>query len=782
MSKKVQLNIQGMHCASCVAHIEGDLKKKAGVKEARVNFATEQGQVEFDESKISQEEIVKTIKKTGYAATPVAEIQDTLRQAQGDKNEHGEMSAQGGLASGGDHSKMNHSGGEGHSAHAAAEGEKQVKQRLKKVIVAGILTILILVLTFVLKIENGHFIMLLLSIGVLYAGREFFKVGFPSLLHGRPDMNTLIALGVTAAFLYSSYTTLFVPEPEEYFMDVGIITTFILLGRYLEARAKSKASEAIKKLLQLSAKVAHRLRQQLTPDDLQLTEDKRSNVTGQMSNVQYEDIPVDQVQKGDLLLVKPGEKIPTDGEIVKGSATIDESMVTGESIPVDKTERDKVIGATINGNQAFTMKAEKVGSETVLAHIVKLVQEAQMSKAPIQKLVDKVSKYFVWGVLVIAVLTLVGWLSFSAGFATALIYTVAVLIIACPCALGLATPISIVVGTGRGASQGILIKNAESLEKMHKITAIAFDKTGTITKGKPEVQEWVSLNKESNNALAVALALESQSEHPLARSIVDWFAKEKSSLKALELSNVEAVTGKGIEGKNKTGFYRVGSIKFLIEGNVDIKNEDSEKVESYAQKGHTIVGFSRDNEFVGFFAVQDGLKDSSLEAIKTLHERKIKTIMLTGDNESVAKEIASQVGIDEVRAEVMPEDKVSVIKELQNQGEFVAMVGDGINDSPALAQANVGIAMGTGTDVAMETGDVVLVKGDLVKAVEAIGLSEATLHNIKQNLFWAFIYNTVGIPIAALGFLNPAFSAAAMAFSSISVVLNALRLKKVKLQ
>lgn len=736
MIKKEKYNISGMHCASCVAHIEDDLKKKPGVKDVRVNLPMEQGQVEYDELKISQEEIIKTIKKTGYTATP------TENEPVGHGQDH-----------------MNHAAGgrDDHAAHTAAENEIAMKKRLMKVVIAGVLAVLILLLSFVVEIKNGHFIMMLFSLGVLYAGREFFKVGYPALLRGRPDMDTLVALGVSAAFLYSSYNTIFAPEQSEYFMDVGIIITFILLGRYLEARAKGKASEAIKKLLRLSAKIAHRI--------------KSDNHT--------EDIPVDQVQKGDLLLVKPGEKIPVGGVITKGFATIDESMVTGESIPVDKEEKDKVIGATINGNQVFTMRAERVGSETVLAQIIKMVQAAQMSRAPIQRLVNKVSKYFVWGVIIIALFTFIGWLVVSGEFALALIYTVTVLIIACPCALGLATPISIVVGTGRGASLGILIKEAESLEKMHKITVIAFDKTGTITKGHPEVQAWVPTNKDDQGLLPLALTLESQSEHPLAKSIVDWFKKEKKAIKAIELANIEAITGRGIQGKQGDVIYRMGSIKFLEENGVKLRS--NEQVQKYIAKGHTIIGFAKDKIFLGFFAVQDGLKDSSKQAIENLHKRNIKTIMLTGDNESVAKEIAKQVGIDEVRAEVMPGDKVDIIKELQAQGEFVAMVGDGINDSPALAQANVGIAMGTGTDVAVETSDVVLVKGDLMKATEAIALSAKTLRNIKQNLFWAFVYNTVGIPIAALGFLNPAISAAAMAFSSISVVLNALRLKRAKL-
>ncbi len=746
MNKKTQLNIQGMSCASCVAHIEGDLNKKDGIQSARVNFATEQCQIEYDESKISQKEILQTIKKAGYTAIAQDDIDDNTESSHQDINNS--------------NIDRDEVGGHDHSAHVAAESEKHIKQRLQRLVLAAILSVIILFLTFVVDIKSGSFIMMLLSIGVLYAGREFFQVGFPSLFRGRPDMNTLVALGTSAAFFYSAYNTLFVPDGVEYFMDVGIIITFILLGRYLEAQAKGKASEAIKKLLQLSAKVAHRV----------------------VSDDKVEDVPVDKLQKGDLLLVKPGEKIPVDGKIIKGSATVDESMVTGESIPVDKKTNDLVIGATINGNQTFTMEATKVGSETVLAHIVKMVQEAQMSRAPIQKLVDQVSKYFTWTVIVIAILTFAGWISMSVGFATALIYTVAVLIIACPCALGLATPISIVVGTGRGAGMGILIKNAESLEKMHKITAIAFDKTGTITKGHPEVQEWVASSKSAERDLAFAYVLESQSEHPLARSIVNWFQEVSTDSTAETLDDIEAVTGRGIQGKKDKVIYRVGSITFLRDSSVVLNENVLNKVEEYAHRGHTIIGFAKDSEFMGFFAVQDGIKESSVEAIKSLQNRGIRTIMLTGDNQSVAEEIGRQVGIDEVRAEVMPEDKVGVIKNLQDKGDFVAMVGDGINDSPALAQANVGISMGTGTDVAVESSDVVLVKGDLMKAVEAINLSEATLKNIKQNLFWAFIYNTVGIPVAALGFLNPAFSALAMAFSSVSVVLNALRLRRANIK
>lgn len=740
-NQKVQLDIQGMHCASCVVHIESDLKNKAGIKDVRVNIATEQAQVEYDEQQITTNEIIATIKRTGYSANLINN--NSTRSFQAHTDIHSNRGVDRSITQ-----------AKNHHDHATAENEQRVKDRLVKVITAGIATLAVLVFM-VVDVLNGRFIMLVLTVGIVLVGKEFFIIGYPALFRGKPEMNTLVALGITAAFVYSTYTTLFKPELGEYFMDVGIITTFILLGRYLEARAKSKASEAIKKLIQLSPKIAHKF----------------------VHVNQTKDIAVNEVQKGDVLLVKPGEKIPVDGVIVSGAASIDESMVTGESVPTDKQEGDGVVGATINGNQAFTMRAEKVGSETVLAHIVQLVQDAQMSRAPIQKLVDTVSTYFVWAIIGIAVVTFFAWLVATAVVSQALIITVAVLVVACPCALGLATPISIVVGTGRGASAGVLIKNAESLEKIHKITAIAFDKTGTITRGRPEVKEWVVINNDSKDSLSAILALESQSEHPLAKSIIGWYAKEHRTIKPVQLTQVTAATGKGIEAQAKDIIYRAGSIKFLKENKVEMSIEDAKKIDQYVQKGYTVVGCTKNTDMIGFFAIQDGLKESSEEAVKLLRKKNIKTIMLTGDNESVAKEIAKRVGINKVIAEVTPEEKVMAIKELQLSGEFVAMVGDGINDSPALAQAQVGFAMGTGTDIAMEAGDVVLVHGDLLKAAEAISLSEKTLANIKQNLVWAFGYNIILIPVAAFGLLNPGISAAAMALSSISVVVNALRLR-----
>lgn len=729
-----------MNCASCVAHIEGDLKKLKGVKDAKVNLVLNRGEVEYDESAVSEEDIITTVGKAGYAASTVSEAIHHGSHHEG----HG-----GGAAPMDDH-----------SSHSAPESDAATQLRWQKFMAAAILSIGVVIFEFILEIPNERVLMLLLSAGVLYVGREFFTAGLPGLARLRPNMDTLVALGVGAAFLYSSYTTLWQPSADEYFLDVAIITTFILLGRYLEARAKGRASEAIKKLLKLSAKTAHRLNE--------------SGAT--------EDVPIEHVKVGDKLLIKPGEKIPVDGVVIDGASAVDESMVTGESIPVDKAVGDEVIGATLNGNGSLTMRAEKVGSATMLAQIIKLVEEAQMSKAPIQKLVDQVSSYFVWAVMLAALATLVAWYLIGGNFPAALIYAVAVLVIACPCALGLATPISIVVGTGRGATLGVLIKKAEALEKMKKITAMAFDKTGTITKGHPEVQEWVAAaNDESEAYFFEAYTLESRSEHPLAKSIVEWLKEKHHVASSVSMTAIAAVTGRGMSGEYQGAKYRIGSVRFLREQGVSV-GEEQDKIETYARRGFTVIGFARNQKLIGFFAVQDGLKDSSVEAVKLLKNRGIRTVMLTGDNSSVAQEIAKKVGIDEVQAEVMPQDKVEAVKRLQKEGYFVAMVGDGINDSPALAAANVGIAMGTGTDVAMEAGDVVLVKGDLSKAAEAISLSAATLRNIKQNLFWAFIYNTIGVPVAALGFLSPEFSAAAMALSSVSVVLNALRLKRVALR
>jgi Cu+-exporting ATPase len=713
-----------MNCGSCVLHIENDVKKLKGVHSINVNFASEVATIELNPQEISEEEIIKQIKKTGYTAKSDEEENSSM-------NQHHD-----------------------HSEHASAELNSEIKSKLYKVIFGGVASILLVFMDFWLDLPYEGLIMLAIATSVLvYTARSFYSQGIPPFLtKGRPNMDTLVALGISAAYLYSTYNVLIAQVHENYFMDAAIIATFIMLGKYLEARAKDSAGAAIKKLLSLGAKSAHKV-----------------GKNGEIAEVSIED-----VQIGDLLLVKPGEKIPVDGVIVKGHTTIDESMVTGESIPVDKQIKDNVIGATINGNSSFTMKAEKVGKETVLAQMVKLVEQAQMSKAPIQKLVDKISNYFVWVVVSIAIITFATWYYLTGDFASAIIPTVAVLIIACPCALGLATPISIVVGSGKGASMGILLKNAASLEKIHKIDTICFDKTGTITEGKPKVTEFQG----DDETLKLVAAIESQSEHPLAHAIVQY-AKSKNH-KIPEATNVKAITGKGVEGLVEGKKVIVGKLDFLKEEKVNVSQEIQQKAEDLSGKGQTVLHFAIEGKHQGIIAIQDTEKESSVHAIKVLHEDGIKTVMMTGDNKSVGKAIAEKVGIDEVLAEVSPEQKTEKIKELQRNGKFVAMVGDGINDAPALATADVGIAMGTGTDVAIESGDLILVKGDLMKAVEAIELSKATLRNIKQNLFWAFIYNSVGIPVAALSLLNPVFSAAAMGFSSVSVVLNALRLKRFK--
>jgi P-type Cu+ transporter len=727
MNKTIQLRITGMTCASCVLHIETDLKKLKGVKEATVNLPLRAGSVTFDPHQMPEKDILSAVKKAGYKAVV--------------EEEH-----------------AGHDMGD-HAGHVQAEDRAHLRERLSQLIVSAVLSAVVLTLGFVWKVEYGMQIMMGLSLAILiYSGRGFFLRGIPDLLKGRPQMDTLVALGVGAAFIYSSYLTLFTMQEKEYFMDVAIITTFILLGRYLEARAKGKAGDAIRKLLELSAKVAHRIGK----------------------NGKIEDIQPDLIHKGDLLRVKPGEKIPTDGEIVEGSATIDESMVTGESIPVDKAEGAKIIGATINGNTSFVMRATGVGKDTLLSKIIQMVQTAQMSKAPIQKLVDKVAGYFVWGVIAIGTATFVGW-TIVGSPTQALLPTVAVLIIACPCALGLATPISIVVGSGKGAQLGILIKKPESLEKAHKVTAICFDKTGTITKGHPEVKTFECLNGEKTDALRLALALETHSEHPLARSVTDFIKKNKDIGDPAEVAHFKNLAGLGVEGKIGAKSYAMGSHKLMEK--IKVLDPKSEKqIKALQAKGQTVLALSDGKSVLALFGVQDGIKESSKAAIEQLHRRHIKTVMITGDHKTVAEAIAKEVGIDEVYSEVAPDQKASIVAKLEKEGYFVAMAGDGINDSPALAEADLGIAMGTGTDVAIETGDLVLVKGDLEKAVEAIELSRATLRNIKQNLFWAFIYNSIGIPLAALGFLTPAFSAGAMAFSSISVVLNALRLKRFKIK
>lgn len=619
--------------------------------------------------------------------------------------------------------------------------------------------------------------LLLASPVILWGGFFFFERGLKSIVRGRLNMFTLIALGVGVSYIYSLVATFFpsiFPESFReggkwiglYFEAATVITVLVILGQVLELKARAKTSSAIRELLNLAPKMA-----------TLILEDGTEKT-----------IPLEQVKKGDILRVKPGEKVPVDGIVVEGKSVIDESMITGESVPAEKDKGDKVTGATLNGTGSFIMRAEKIGSETLLARIIHMVSEAQSSRAPIQKLVDKVTSYFVPTVLGISIITFFVWWAVgpSPSLSYAIINAVAVLIIACPCALGLATPMSIMVGVGRGALMGILIRNAEALELMAKVDTVVVDKTGTLTEGKIHLNYIFSL--ESNNEdtiLQFGASLESLSEHPLSLAVVSK-AKEKG-LALLKAENFQSVTGKGIIGTIEGKAIAVGNQKLMADQKVTL-DLLSEKAESYRKEGQTVLYLSINGKAAGLLAASDVIKESTPEAIRLLHKEKINLVMLTGDNQTTAQAIGKKLDIDKIESEVLPQDKNRIVKELQSQRHIVAMAGDGINDAPALAAADVGIAMGTGTDVAMESAGVTLIKGDLRGIARARNLSIATIRNIRQNLGWAFVYNVLGVPIAA-GLLYPFFglllspiiASAAMAFSSVSVVWNALRLRRVKL-
>lgn len=611
---------------------------------------------------------------------------------------------------------------------------------------------------------------------VLWAGLFVYKRAWQSILNRSLNMFTLIALGVGAAYLYSVGAVLFpmlFPESLKmhgkinlYFESASMITVLVILGQLLEAKARNQTGQAIKALLGLAAKNAHRIR-----------------------NGKEEEVSIDAVQIGDLLRVRPGEKIPLDGIIVEGKSTIDESMISGEATPVVKTTGERVIGATVNQTGTFTMKTEKIGTETLLSQIVHMVSEAQRSRAPIQKLADKVSGYFVPVVIGASIITFIVWSVWGPvpALAYALVNAIAVLIIACPCALGLATPMSIMVGVGRGAQMGILIKNAEAIEKLEKITHVLTDKTGTLTLGKPQVTSVVVAEGQDENLLVrLAGSLEKSSEHPLARAVVNYAQDKKFDLLAVE--GFESVTGSGIKGKVQGQNVVLGKVSFLQEQGVIVPEDLKEKSLALEQKAQTVIWVAAGNKILGILAIADPIKESSSSAIKALHDMGLKVVMLTGDNESTAKSIAHQLNIDEVYAQLKPQDKQEIIKKFKAQGAVVLMAGDGINDAPALAQAEVGVAMGTGTDVTIESAGVTLVKGDINGIVKALKLSKAVMSNIRQNLFFAFIYNAVGIPIAAgilypiWGLLlNPMIAGAAMSFSSLSVIGNAVRLRRIKI-
>lgn len=645
---------------------------------------------------------------------------------------------------------------EDQAAHAMTEDHAAIARRQKKVIVATLLSLVTVALGVSGNSQRHVWMMLATFVVLVYPGQEFFRLGIPPFIkRGRPNMDTLVALGISAAFAFSVYTTMIAGANTGYFVDASIIATFILLGRYLEAISKGRASVAVKRLLTLSAKQAHRLR----------------------NDGSSEDVDMKALQIGDQLMVKPGEKIPLDGLVLNGQSQVDESLITGESVPVEKGEGDTLIGATMNGTGALVMRVTKVGDATVLSQIIRLVQDAQRFKAPIQKLADTVSSYFVWGVLGVTALTFAGWYLWGAETNRAFINAVSVIIIACPCALGLATPISIMVGTGKAAGFGILFKNAESLQRLREVTSIAFDKTGTLTKGAPDVRGWTAFQDEPD-VLSVAYTLEAASDHPLSKSLVAYLQSREARM--MPVTGIENVSGKGMRGRHDEARFLVGSLGFVEGEGVDVSPQQRSMVEQAQNNGEIAVVVARNRRLIGFFTLADTLKDSAAESIRLLRARGIRTVMLTGDHARAAESMAEQAGIDDVRSSLSPQDKIDEIATLQQQGQVVAMVGDGINDSPALAQADVGIAVGTGADVAMEAADVVLVKGDLGKVAGAMNVSAAIMGNIKQNLFWAFIYNAIGIPVAALGFLDPKWSAAAMALSSLSVVVNALRLQRLK--
>ena len=611
---------------------------------------------------------------------------------------------------------------------------------------------------------------------VLWAGGFFFARAWQSIVNRSLNMFTLIAVGVGAAYFYSVVAVIapgIFPtsfrrhgEVDLYFEAAAVITTLILLGQLIEAKARSRTGHAIKALLGLAAKTAHRIH-----------------------DGQEQEIAVDKIQKDDVLRVRPGEKVPIDGVIIDGQSNIDESMITGEPMPVSKRAGDKVIGATVNQTGSFLMRAERIGSETVLAQIVQMVAEAQRSRAPIQKLVDTVAGYFVPAVIGVAIITFIVWsiVGPAPSMAYALVNAVSVLIIACPCALGLATPMSIMVGVGRAAQAGILVKNAQAIEVTEKVTHLVTDKTGTLTAGKPEIVSQIGANNVGErDLLRIAASVESQSEHPLARAIVESAKKEK-----IELGNVtdfQSTTGGGVAGNLDGQTILIGKEKFLADSNVRFPEELTKEVHRLQERAETTVWVAANGKAVGVLEIADPIKPTSREAVRELHEMGLKIIMCTGDNRRTAESVARELGIDEFKAEVMPDEKIEIVRDLKSEGAIVAMAGDGINDAPALAAADVGIAMGTGTDVAIESAGITLVKGDLMGIVKAIHVSRAVMRNIRQNLFFAFIYNALGVPIAAgvlypfFGLLlSPMIAGAAMSFSSVSVIANALRLRSIKL-
>lgn len=742
------LAIEGMTCATCALTVEKALNKLDGIQNASVNLATEKATIQYDPAHLSLSEIETAVEKAGYKAV--------LPKAQ--------------------------------ESEAQPSGKEQHKNDLwRRFIWSSVFTLPLLYIAMGPMLPGGGlplpailhqplvfaFVQLLLVLPVLYVGRAFYQKGFKTLFAGHPNMDSLIAVGTSAALVQGIIMTILIAtnqvatqhgHPELYFESAAVILTLITLGKYMEAVSKGRTSEAIRTLMNLAPKTAHVLRagQEVT-------------------------IPLDQVKVGDVLQVRPGEQIPVDGKIVEGQSTVDESMLTGESLPVKKTVGDIVVGATLNQHGAFQMQATKVGADTTLSQIIRLVEEAQGSKAPIAQLADRVSAVFVPIVMGLAVLSGLAWYFLGQEpWMFSLSITISVLVIACPCALGLATPTAIMVGTGKGAENGVLFKSGQAIEVLEKIDTIVFDKTGTITQGKPVVTDIQVFGHFTNEqALQLAASSEQYSEHPLAQALLR--SAEETSIPLLSSKDFQALSGRGLSVTIAEQHILLGNASLMTESAIEI-DQAVAVAEKFASEAKTPVYLAADGELVAVIAIADQVKPSSQTAIQALHQMGLEVVMLTGDNAKTAQAIAEQVGIDRVISQVLPEDKAEQVKRIQESGKQVAMVGDGINDAPALAQAEVGIAIGTGTDVAIESADLVLMHGDLLDVPRAVRLSQLTIRNIKENLFWAFAYNVIGIPVA-MGvlhlfggpLLNPMLAGAAMALSSVSVVLNALRLKGLKL-
>ena len=752
-NKKLELKIDGISCQACVAKIERKLSRTDGVEKALVNISNNMADIEYDEKEIKASEIMKIIEKLGY--TP------KRREDLKDKEE-------------------------------ALRAEKKLKSELTKSKIAIVLSLILMYISMshmfglpvphiiypVDHIFNYVAIQFIIAVTVMIIGKRFYKVGFRQLFMLSPNMDSLVAVGTSSAFIYSLYISYKIFADNNihlmhslYYESAAMIIAFVMLGKYLETLSKGKASAAIKKLVNFQAKKANIIR-----------------------NGEIVEIDINEVSKGDIVFIKPGEKIPVDGTIIEGHSTIDEAMITGESIPVEKLENDKVYSGSINKDGALKVVVNATEGETLISKIAKLVEDAQMTKAPIARLADKVSLIFVPTVIFIAIFAALLWwflikynvVSVSQNhFEFVLTIFISILIIACPCSLGLATPTAIMVGTGKGAELGILIKSGEALEKLNEIDTIVFDKTGTLTEGTPKVIDIVSIGNalSKDEILKIAASMEVNSEHPLGKAVYDE-AKEKN-VELYEVKKFLSISGRGVIGEIEEKKYLLGNKKLLLDNG--ISNLHEEEIHRYELEGKTTILLADEEKLIAFITLADVVRNESIKLIEKLKKENIKTYMLTGDNERTAKVIAKKLGIDDVIAEVSPEDKYKKVKDLQEQGRKVVMVGDGVNDSPALAQADVGMAIGSGTDIAIESADIVLMSKDIETILTAIRLSKATIKNIKENLFWAFFYNSCGIPIAGgllylfTGhLLNPMLAGLAMGLSSVSVVTNALRLKRFK--